>query len=243
VTLDLRRADDHEDVSRRAATLIAERIRQRPDARVLVATGRTPMRAYGLLGEMVRQGRLDASGITVFQLDEYLDLAPDDERSLGRWALETFVRPLGIADDRFIRLPLDGALDAYDERVRADGGYDLSILGIGENGHLGFNEPPSSPSSPSRIVELTDSTIQANTRYWGDAGVPRRAATVGLGTLLDSRSVLLLASGRRKRDVLERSLFGPVTAEVPASCLQLAQGEVVVIADAAAFPATKDATP
>jgi glucosamine-6-phosphate deaminase len=239
VSIEIVRADDYEDLSRRAADLVADCIGSNPAARILVATGRTPIGAYEVLADRVAEGILDASGITAYQLDEYLGLVPDDRRSLGRWAVETFVRPLGVAEDRFVRLPLDGdgALDGYDRRVRAGGGYDLSVLGIGENGHLGFNEPPSDASTRSRVVELTQATIHANASYWGDAAdVPGRAATVGLRPLLESARILLLASGTRKREILERAIFGPVTPGVPASCLQRATGEVVVIADRAALP-------
>jgi glucosamine-6-phosphate deaminase len=240
VSVDLRRAADYDDLSERAAAFVADRIRETPAPRIVVATGRTPMGAYERLARRVARGDLDASAVTAFQLDEYLDLEAGDARSLGGWAVTTFVRPLRLSDDRFVRLPLDGAagLRAYDERVHDDGGYDLAILGIGENGHLGFNEPPSEASSPSRVVELTPETIASNAGYWGDADVPRRAATVGLAPLLASRSILLLASGGAKRAILERALFGPVTPDVPASALQTASADVVVIADADAFPDT-----
>ncbi|MGZ4125258.1 MAG: 6-phosphogluconolactonase [Actinomycetota bacterium] len=239
MSIEIVRAEGYDDLSRRAADLVAGCIGSNPTARVLIATGRTPIGAYRVLADGVTEGTLDASGITAYQLDEYLGLGPDDRRSLGGWAVETFVRPLRIADERFVRLPLagDGALDEYDRRIRGDGGYDLSILGIGENGHLGFNEPPSDASTASRVVELTPGTIDANASYWGDAAdVPRRAATVGLRPLLESARILLLASGARKREILERALFRPVTPDVPASCLQHARGEVVVIADRDAFP-------
>jgi hypothetical protein len=139
---------------------------------------------YRALTTMVARGALDASRVTAFQLDEYLGLEPGDRRSLGRWARDVFVDPLGLGDDRFVTLPLDGAaaLADHDRRVREEGGYDLAILGIGENGHLGFNEPPSDPAAASRVVALSTASVASNTGYWGDAAdVPRRAVTVGLG--------------------------------------------------------------
>jgi glucosamine-6-phosphate deaminase len=239
VSIEIRRAESYEDLSEHAAEIIASCVEANPGARVLISTGRTPMGAYRILADRAASGTFDASAITVYQLDEYVGLLPDDRRSLGRWAEESFVRPLGIAEDRFVRLPLDGdaSLAEYDRRVRAEGGYDLSILGIGANGHLGFNEPPSDASAPSRIVELTPTTIAANATYWGDeARVPHAAATVGLGPLMRSARTLLLASGRAKRDILERALSGPMTPDVPASWLQRATGDVVVVADADALP-------
>jgi glucosamine-6-phosphate deaminase len=234
----LRRVRDYHDLSRVAADAIARTIRATPAAKVLVATGQTPMGAYGQLAAMTDAGSLDTSRLTVFQLDEYLGLRPDDPRSLGRWALETFVRPLRIDDNRFVRLPLDeGAdLDAYDRRIRDDGGYDLAILGIGVNGHLGFNEPPADADVPSRIVRLSEASRVANERYWGgDDGVPERAVTVGLAPILAAGHILLLASGGRKRSILRRALADPPSPDVPASFLQHASS-VVVIADRGAAP-------
>jgi glucosamine-6-phosphate deaminase len=241
VSIEIRRAEDYDDLSDRAADVVAGCVEANPTARILIATGNTPIGTYRVLASMTAAGTLDASAITAYQLDEYLDLGPGDRRSLGRWAEKTFIRPLGIADERFVRLPLDGdgALPEYDRRIRADGGYDLSILGIGGNGHLGFNEPPCDASTMSRVVELTPATVAANASYWGEgAEVPRRAVTVGLHPLMESAEILLLVSGARKREILEQALFGPITSDVPASCLQGARGKVVVIADRDAFPRT-----
>jgi glucosamine-6-phosphate deaminase len=239
MSIEIRPAEDYGELSELAADVVAGCVGADPHARILISTGRSPMGAYGVLAQRVAAGTLTASSITAYQLDEYLGLPPGDRRSLGRWAVESFVGPLEIPPERFVRLPLDGdgPLAEYDQRVRADGGYHLSILGIGANGHLGFNEPPSAASTPSRVVQLTPATIAANASYWGDeAQVPRTAVTVGLGPLMSSARILLLASGSEKRRILERALSGPVTPDVPASCLQRAAGEVVVIADTAALP-------
>jgi glucosamine-6-phosphate deaminase len=237
VTLSMRAAVDYDDLSRVAAREIADGLLARPAARILVATGATPMGAYRELARMAEAGEVDAAGATVFQLDEYLGVHGDDRRSLGRWAVETFVRPLGIGEDRFVRLPFDDAgLGAYDRRVGEEGGYDLAILGIGENGHLGFNEPPSAADAPSRVVELSAASRRSNARYWDPgAEVPAQAVTVGLGPILRSGRIVLLVSGERKRETLRRAMLEPPTAEVPASFLQLAD-DVLVIADRAAAP-------
>jgi glucosamine-6-phosphate deaminase len=240
--IEILRAEDYEALSRLGAETIAAVVRETPRARVLVATGKTPMGVYRELAAMARSGELDASGIMPFQLDEYLGLAPGDHRAFARWALESFVVPLGLAEESLVRLPVaDGSdpdldLREYDRRVREEGGYDLAILGIGENGHLGFNEPPCDWSAPTRRVELSRETIASNARYWGDSDdVPRRAVTVGMEPLLGARTVLLLASGARKRDIVRRALSGPVTPEVPASYLQRA-ARVVAIVDREAWP-------
>jgi glucosamine-6-phosphate deaminase len=234
--IDLRTAADEVALARIAADVVEAVVARTPDARVVVATGRSPLGTYRELATRVECGSLDTARITAFQLDEYLDLDAHDDRSLTRWAMRTFVEPLRIADERFIRLPLDDAgLAAYDEAVRDAGGYDLAILGIGTNGHVGFNEPPSDASTPSRVVELTPSSLASNAAYWGDGRVPRLAATIGLEPLLASRTIVLLASGSAKRAILQRALYGPVTPEVPASYLRRAD-RVVVVVDAAAAP-------
>lgn len=231
------RVADYDDLSRVAARVVAEAIRDMPTARILVATGATPMGAYRVLGKLTGAGEIDASGATVFQLDEYLGVGRNHRRSLGRWALETFVLPLSIDEGRFVRLPFDdAALTAYDRRIRDEGGYDLAILGIGENGHLGFNEPPTEADAPSRVVQLSAASRRSNARYWDPgAVVPERAVTVGLGPILRARRIVLLVSGARKRTILRRALFEPPTPDVPASLLQRAH-DVLVVADRAAAP-------
>jgi len=149
--------DDYEMLSRAGAELVADALAERPNTRVVVATGATPM---GLYRELVRKredGDLDASNVTVFQLDEYIGVAPDDRRSLLRWAMRSFVEPLDIPASNVVPLPVDGdpaACAVYDRDVAEAGGYDLAILGIGMNGHIGFNEPPSDATVPTRMVEL-----------------------------------------------------------------------------------------
>lgn len=233
----VRRVTDYTELSHAAAAEIADVIRTMPPARILLATGETPMGAYREVAAMAGAGRVDTSRVTVFQLDEYVGIGPEDRRSLGRWALDAFVRPLGIEEERFVRVPVDDRVDleAYDRRIRDGGGYDLAILGIGENGHLGFNEPPTDAGAPSRIVRLSEASRIANARYWGGDGVPERAVTIGLGPILETPRILLLASGERKRAILRRALADTPTPDVPASFLQRARS-VMVITDRAAAP-------
>jgi glucosamine-6-phosphate deaminase len=144
-----------------------------------------------------------------------------------------------IPDINVVRLPGDApdpkaVCAAYERAVEAAGGIDLAVLGLGPNGHLGFNEPPSDPRSPTRIVDLTEESVESNARYWGGRErVPRQALTAGMSVMLAARHILLVASGERKADILQRALQGPVTAAVPASYLQQAP-HVTVIADHAA---------
>jgi glucosamine-6-phosphate deaminase len=217
---------DHEAMSRAAADLVCEVVASRPQARIVVATGTTPMAAYRELARRCGRGEVDLSHTTVYQLDEYADVPPEDRRSLLRWLLSSFVEPLGIPRERVIPVPRDGdpaACAAYDAEVRRAGGYDLAILGIGPNGHIGFNEPPSDADAATRLVELSPESLRSNAAYWNDAdAVPRRAVTIGMKELLASRTILLLASGRGKREIVRRALLGPVTPEIPASFLQRA---------------------
>jgi glucosamine-6-phosphate deaminase len=230
--------DDEAALARAGADLVGSLIAAVPAAQIIVATGRTPMGMYAELTSDRVAGRLDTSGLRVVQLDDYLGLEPDSDRSLFAWMARSFLEPLGIPLERVARLPLDGDLEAgcaaFDRSVEAGGGIDLAILGIGTNGHLGFNEPPSDASSPTREVVLSPTTLEANGSYWGEGvAVPRRAVTMGLEELLAARRIVLVASGAGKRDIVERALRGPIAPEVPASHLRLAP-DVTVLLDRAA---------
>jgi glucosamine-6-phosphate deaminase len=231
--------DDHEALSRVATEFVVHVIEERPASTVVVATGRTPMGLYAGLAERAGAGRCDVSRIIAVQLDEYLGLGPHDRRSLFLWMRRSFVDPLAIDDERVVRLPLDGdlagACAAFDRGIEARGGLDLAILGLGPNGHLGFNEPPSDRTAPTRRVELSPVTIEANARYWGTVtDVPNQAVTLGLASLLAARRILLLVSGEAKRGIVHRAIEGAIGPEVPASFLQEAP-DVTVIVDRAAW--------
>jgi len=230
--------DGYLALSRAAADVAAGILAAIPRARVVVATGRTPMGLYRELAARASRGVLDASGITVYQLDEYVGIPTDDWRSLLGWAVRSFVEPLGIPLGSVIPVPADGdpaACAAYDREVERSGGYDLAILGIGTNGHVGFNEPPSDASAPTRRVALSSASRRSNAAYWGGTPhVPREAVTIGIAGLLRSRTILLVASGKSKRGIVRRAVLGPVTPEVPASCLQAAP-DLRVLVDRAAW--------
>jgi glucosamine-6-phosphate deaminase len=231
-------ADDAADLALRAAALIAGAIRARPDCKVLVATGNSPMATYAELAAMHGRGELDTSRVRPFQLDEYLELGRDDPRSLVGWMKRSFTQPLAIDDDRVTWLDVAGDPEEgcarYDREVRAAGGFDLAILGLGPNAHLGFNEPPSPADAPTRVVDLTPESLVSNAAYWGAGGVPARAATAGMDLILASREVVLLVSGAHKRGILERTLAGEISPDCPGSLLRLRDG-VTVVADRAAL--------
>ena len=231
---------DADDIGQVGADLVADAIARNPAASITAATGESPMGLYSALAERYRSGAFETNAVTVFQLDEYLGLMPGDRRSLLGWMRRSFLRPLGVDAGRVVPLTGDGdprvACAAFDQAIEARGSLDIAILGLGRNGHLGFNEPPSAAESPTRVVELSAVTLEDNARYWGRvADVPTRAVTMGMRNLLRARQVVLVASGEVKRAIVRRALEGPVEPEVPASLLRTAEADVTVIVDRAAW--------
>jgi glucosamine-6-phosphate deaminase len=225
---------DYDGLSRVGADFVASVVAALPEAAVLVATGETPMGLYAELARRQQAGTFDGSKLRLFQLDEYAEIPDDDRRSLYAWTLKAFADPLRIPHQRVVRLPgngdIAGGCAAYDRSVEDAGGIDLAILGIGLNGHVGFNEPPSDRWTTTREVVLTPETIRANARYWGDGEpVARRGVTVGMATLVNARRTLLLASGRRKRKIVRRAMRGSISPDVPASLLREADDVTVVV--------------
>ncbi|HET7051625.1 MAG TPA: glucosamine-6-phosphate deaminase [Solirubrobacteraceae bacterium] len=237
----LRIVEDYEALSFVAAAIVADEIERQGPLVLLPATGSTPIGAYQQLAQRHAARELDSSQITLVQLDEYVDIAPDDRRSLFGWMKRLLIDPLKIPSNCV--LPLDGyqadlalSCHRYDQSVRASGGLNLAILGLGPNGHLGFNEPPAGPSAPTRVVQLSPASIESNARYWGSRSlVPTRALTAGMDIILSAQKILLLVSGSHKAEVLRRTLAGKMTDELPASYLRLAP-DVTVIADRPAWP-------
>jgi glucosamine-6-phosphate deaminase len=217
-----------EGLAQAAADFISEQVRAKPDLSILVATGHTPMPTYAELARRVEAGEVDFSRVTAVQLDEYLGIDDDDPRSLWGWMRRSFVQPLGIT--RTIRLQNPHPFEAA---IRNFGGLDLAILGLGPNGHLGFNEPPSAMDAPTRTLELMPASLESNRAYWGELTVPAGAITAGMNLILAARQTLLLVSGVHKRGILHATLEGPETPEVPASFLR--RTALTVIADGAAW--------
>lgn len=232
-------SDDYADLSRQAAAAFAEVARAKPDATVILATGNTPIGMYDELTRLVHAGTVDLSRLRVFQLDEYVGIAPDDRRALYGWMDRAALAPWGVPAEQVVRLPsrsddFPAAIAAYEAAIAAAGGIDLCILGLGPNGHIGFNEPPADRDAPTRLIDLTPESIASNAPYWGGIDqVPTKAITAGMRVLLASRRIFLLVSGGAKRAILHEALHGPVTSQVPASYLQSAAG-VEVFADRAA---------
>ncbi len=234
---------DEDELARAAADVIGEVLIERPDALLIAPTGTTPLATYHELARRRADGRIDTSGLRVAQLDEYLGVGPDEEHSLFGWMKRTVLDPLGVTPERTIRFRADAddpaeAIRAYDRAIDAAGGVDLAMLGIGTNGHVGFNEPPSPAEAPTRVVTLTAESRAANARYWSGAEVPTRAITAGMRTLLASRRILVLASGSRKAGIVDRMLHSDPTADVPASLLRDHPRAELIVDRAAAPPQT-----
>ena len=232
--------DTYDEVSRSVASSIGDAIRRQPDLVMLAATGTTPVRAYRHLAQQAGSEDLDVSSMRVAQLDEYVGVGRDDERSLLGWMHRILLDPLRIDEHRVLAFhDIDGngssACREHAQALQATG-VDLAVLGLGPNGHLGFNEPPSEPSSPTRLVDLAPASVASNARYWGStARVPVQAVTVGMDVILASRRILLPVSGAAKVEILRQTLESPAGPDNPASFLRLAP-EVTIVADREAYP-------
>lgn len=229
---------DAGELAQRAADEIALELAAKPDLSLLAATGNTPMGAYAELARRRSAGTLETRGLRVAQLDEYLGVGDDDPRSLYRWLETSLTGPLGVTNEHLVRFDgnaenPDADCAAFDAAIAAWGGIDLAVLGLGPNGHLGFNEPPSAADAPTRVVTLTPASLESNAGYWGGLPVPSQAVTAGMDAILSSSHVLLLVSGAHKRGILRRTLTEAITPDLPASLLRFAR--LTVIADQAAW--------
>lgn len=231
---------DYDALSERAAEIVAARVRRKPDSVIGFATGSTPLGLYRRLVSLYQERGLDFSKVTTFNLDEYVGLPPTHDQSYHYFMWHHLFRhlnvnparvyiPHGMADD------IDYFCKWYEEQIEKAGGIDLQLLGIGSNGHLAFNEPGSSLGSRTRIKTLTAKTVRDNARFFSDrAEVPRFAITMGIGTIMEARKLLLLASGESKADAIRATLEGPITAMVPSTIVQLHQYAHILIDEAAA---------
>ncbi len=210
-----------------AARIVAQLVRRKPDAVLGLATGSTPLPMYRELVRMHREDGLDFSRVRTFNLDEYVGLPHEHPQSYHAFMWENVFRHINVPREN-IRIPNGLAADvpvecaAHEDAIRAAGGIDLQVLGIGTDGHIGFNEPSSSLASRTRIKTLTERTRSDNARFFGSAGeVPIHVITMGVGTIMDARQVLMLAFGERKAKAIADAVEGPIMAMNPASILQM----------------------
>lgn len=217
----------YDQMSRTAANIIAAQIIMKPDSVLGLATGSSPIGTYKRLIELNKSGDLDFSGITTVNLDEYCGLSVSHDQSYRYFMNTNLFDHINIKKEN-THVP-DGVAADYDEECRRYdklieelGGIDLQLLGIGHNGHIGFNEPDEVFEKYTHVMDLKQSTIDANSRFFAKKeDVPRQAITMGIKTIMSAKKILLIASGADKKEILERALYGPITPNVPASVLQL----------------------
>ena len=219
--------DTYEELSRIGADIIGAQIILKPNCVLGLATGSSPLGIYANLIEDNKKGKIDFSNVTSINLDEYLGLTGDNDQSY-RYFMDnnlfnhvnikkenTFV-PNAVAED------IEKECKEYDQRIIDKGGIDIQLLGIGLDGHIGFNEPDTCFTKETHTVTLDESTIAANARFFEkEEDVPRKAVTLGMGGIMQAKKVLLIASGDSKKEIVNKAFFGPITPEVPASILQL----------------------
>lgn len=232
--------ENYDAMSRRAADLVAKQINLKPDSVIGFATGSTPLGVYHHLIRMHRDEGLDFSKLTCFNLDEYIGLPPDHTQSYHHFMWENLFRHVNV-NPSSVYIPMGMAKDPgkfcewYEDQIKASGGIDVQLLGIGVNGHLAFNEPGASLGSRTRVTILTHNTIEANARFFESLEeVPSKAITMGIGTILESDTLILMASGLNKSRVIKATLEGPMMTMMPASAIQLhPRVHVIVDKDAA----------
>lgn len=234
------KAKDYKDMSRKAANIISAQVIMKPNCVLGLATGSTPIGTYAQLVEWYNKGDLDFSEVTTVNLDEYKGLPRTNDQSYYYFMHQHLFDRVNIDPER-TNVPNGMEPDAekecgrYEELIRSLGGVDLQLLGLGHNGHIGFNEPGEAFEKETHCVDLTESTIEANKRFFASADdVPKQAYTMGIKTIMQAKKILIVVNGENKADIVERAFFGPVTPEVQASILQL-HNDVTLVGDEAAL--------
>ena len=231
---------DYQEMSRQAANILSAQVILKPDCVLGLATGSTPIGTYDQLVDWYNKGDVDFSQVRTLNLDEYRGLTRDNDQSYYYFMhkhlfdrvnikLENTNVPDGTQEDA------EKECARYEALIESMGGVDIQLLGLGHNGHIGFNEPAADFAVTTHCVDLTESTIEANKRFFESADdVPRQAYTMGIGTIMKAKKILLVVNGEGKADIVAKAFFGPVTPEVPASILQLHR-DVTIVADKAAL--------
>lgn len=226
--------ENYAEMSKKGAALIAAEIVSKEGPVLGLATGSTPVGIYKQLIEWFNEGKLDFSGVTSVNLDEYLGLDGTNPQSYRYFMNDNLFDHINIDKSRTyvpsgIAADLAAEGEAYDKLIKSLGGIDIQLLGIGEDGHIGFNEPDECFTGATHVVDLDESTIEANARFFDSIDdVPRKAITMGMASIMQAKKVLLVANGPKKYDIIQKAFFGPITPKVPASILQL-HGDLTVI--------------
>lgn len=227
---------NYDELSVKTAAMIAAQVNLKPNAVLGLATGGSPVGAYEKLVEMFQQGAVDFSEITTVNLDEYRGLSKEHEQSYWYFMHDNLFHHVNVKAEK-IHVPngedpdMERACREYDELIESVGGIDLQLLGIGLDGHIGFNEPGTAFEPNTHCVDLTESTIEANKRFFSSKDeVPKQAYTMGIKPIMQAKKVLMIANGAAKAEILKKAFTGEITPEVPASILQL-HPDFTLIAD------------
>lgn len=221
------KVDSYEKLSRQAANIISAQVIIKPNCVLGLATGSTPIGTYNQLIDWYNKGDIDFSQVVSVNLDEYMGLNSNNEQSYRYFMNENFFNHINIKkENTFVpngcATDFDLECQNYDAKIKELGGIDLQLLGIGVDGHIGFNEPDKYFVKATHVVELHQSTIDANSRFFENKDmVPTKAITMGMVSIMQAKKILLIANGKNKKDILEKAFFGPITPEIPASILQL----------------------
>lgn len=231
---------DYERMSKIAANYLAAQVTIKPDSVLGLATGSTPVGMYKELVRMYEDKSISFKEVTTFNLDEYINLPKENENSYYTFMHTNLFDKIDIKEEN-INIPDGNAKDfdvyakEYEKAIAHHGGVDLQVLGIGNNAHIGFNEPNSTFSKYTGVVDLTESTISANSRFFDSIDeVPKKAISMGIGTIFKAKKILLLASGKAKAEAINNTVNGPINPNVPASILQLHDDVLLVVDEEAA---------
>lgn len=232
--------ETYEELSTKAAELIASVVKSKPESVLGLATGSSPLGTYDGLIKAYNNGEVDFSKVTTINLDEYIGLTPDNDQSYRYFMNKNLFEHINIdmaktaVPDGMCKDP-EAECDRYDRLIDEVGGIDIQLLGIGRNGHIGFNEPDEALTVTTHVTDLTESTIEANSRFFESADeVPKKAITMGIASILKSRKIVMLVSGREKHEALSALLDDSITCSNPATMLK-AHPDVVIICDRAAY--------
>ena len=234
------KADDYYSMSRMAANIISAQIIMKPKCVIGLATGSTPLGTYAQLIEWYKKGDLDFSEVTTINLDEYKGLSPENDQSYRYFMNKNLFDHINIKkENTYVPNGLEpdskNACDEYNEIIRKSGGVDLQLLGLGNNGHIGFNEPDEAFEKETHCVKLSESTVNANSRFFENIDdVPKEAYTMGIKSIMQAKKIVIVVNGKNKAEIVKKAFFGPVTPNVPASVLQL-HNDVTLVGDAEAL--------
>lgn len=237
---------NYDEMSKKAAQIIASQVTLKPDSVLGLATGSTPIGMYKNLVKMYNDNELDFSDVKTFNLDEYYQLPRDNDQSYYYFMHENLFNHINIKEEN-VNIPngmnedVKAECEKYDTAIKNIGGVDIQVLGIGHNAHIGFNEPASIFEKGTNLVDLKESTIQANARFFESIDdVPKKAVTMGIGSIFTAKKIMLMASGEGKAEAIYNTVHGNITPEVPSSILQLHEDVVLILDEEAASKLNKE---